>query len=99
MHDGPRGLVAVDVPAPESDCPEFRTRVEERKRLLSESLAELNKKHYQLLSLRYGSGWTYKAIGVAMGMSEVAAKQMHDRVLDVLLTSLKHRNIRHSGDF
>lgn len=55
---------------------------------LDEAVKSLNKKEQELLTLRYGDGMAFAAIGSLRGAPENTIRDRHDRVLDKLRAKL-----------
>lgn len=67
---------------------------EQRRNLVRQALASLTRGQRFAIRLRYWQDLTFVEMGVAMGVTEAAAWQMHDRAAAALRTWFHERGIR-----
>jgi len=67
-------------------------RRNERDAELGKAISGLSRRHEQIIELRHKHGMNYAAIGVEMGISEAAARQLWKRAINALRTQLTNTN-------
>lgn len=92
-----RHTLAETLLAPDDCSPAAMCASAERRRILRECQGRLTSQQAMLLKLRYELNLDFAEIGAMFQTTESAVWQMHQRVLQILLTQLALRRIHRLG--